>query len=69
MPIQSEYSFDYIVIERMLPTNFRTYKKVQKKSILNQRKQDNLEKKLEEIKDASKWESILKLTFEVNILQ
>ena len=48
-------------------TYFRTFEKIKKKTAANQRIQEELEKKLDRVKDVTKWESILALTFEVSI--
>ena len=47
----------------------RVYRKVQMRLTLNAKNQENLETKLEGNKDIGKWESILKLTFEVIVAQ
>ena len=46
---------------------FRTFEKIKKKTAANQEIQEELEKKLDMIKDVTKWESILALTFDVSI--
>ena len=46
---------------------YRAFEKIKKKRTENQQIQEELEKKLDTIKDATKWESILALTFDVSI--
>ena len=48
-------------------TYFRAFEKIKKKRAENQQIQEELEKKLDMIKDCTKWESILALTFDVSI--
>ena len=54
--------------KQIFVTYFRTYKKVQRKTAINQQIQKELQKKLDEKRHVSKWEDILKLKFQVNII-
>ena len=46
---------------------FSAFEKIKKKRAENLQIQEDLEKKLDKIKDVTKWDSILALTFDVNI--